>query len=100
MVISTVGELVIVPTATTFTANQAPADMRGRYMSIYNITSSIASALAPLFGGLLNDTLGPKMIWYGAGFVGLFSVLAFGLLAMIFKNAGMHSQEPNRVAPA
>lgn len=100
MVISTVGELVIVPTATTFTANQAPADMRGRYMSIYNITSSVASALAPLFGGLLNDTLGPKMIWYGAGLVGLLSVLAFGVLAMIFKNAGMHPQEQNRVKAA
>jgi MFS family permease len=90
MVIATVGELVVVPTATTFTANQAPSDMRGRYMSIYNLTSSIASAVAPVFGGMLNDTLGPKMIWYGAGVVGLLSVLAFGSLALIFKDAGMH----------
>jgi hypothetical protein len=33
------------------------------------------------------------MIWYGAGVVGLLSVLAFGTLAMIFKNAGMHVLE-------
>lgn len=89
MVIVTVGELVLIPTATTFTANQAPTEMRGRYMSIYNLTASIASAVAPLLGGYLNDTLGPKTIWYGGGAIGIFSVLLFALMATRFKNAGV-----------
>jgi MFS family permease len=89
MVIVTVGELVLIPTATTFTANQAPADMRGRYMSIYNLTSSVASAVAPVLGGYLNDTLGPRTIWLGGGVIGLFSIFLFSLMASIFKNAGV-----------
>lgn len=92
MVITTIGELVLVPTATTFAANHAPADMRGRYMSIFNVTSCVASAVAPVMGGYLNDTLGPQMIWLGGGVVGVFSLLLFVVMAAIFKNAG----EPNR----
>lgn len=34
MVIMTIGELILIPSATTYTANIAPADMRGRYMSV------------------------------------------------------------------
>jgi len=89
MVIVTVGELVLIPTATTFTANQAPIEMRGRYMSIYNLTASLASAVAPIVGGILNDSLGPKTIWYGGGAIGIFSVLLFITMAKLFKNAGM-----------
>lgn len=92
MVIATAGELVVVPTATTFTANQAPSEMRGRYMSIYNLTSSLASAVAPVLGGVLNDRLGPRTIWLGGGVIGIVSVLSFVLLAILFKNAGMQTK--------
>lgn len=85
MVVMTVGELVLIPTATTFTANKAPADMRGRYMSIYNVTSSIASATAPVLGGALNDGLGPRTIWYGGGVIGALGVLLFAVMAMRIK---------------
>ena len=81
MVIMTFGELILIPTATTFTANLAPKDMRGRYMSIYNLTWGLAAGVGPLLGGLLNDALGPRAIWLGGGFVGLFSVAAFIWLA-------------------
>lgn len=89
MVITTVGELVLIPTATTFTANHAPADMRGRYMSVYNLTSSVASMVAPVLGGFMSDNLGPQMIWYSGGVIGVFSVLMFVVMALIFKNAGV-----------
>ena len=89
MVVVTIGELVLIPTATTFTANQAPTEMRGRYMSIYNLTASVASAVAPVLGGSLNDTLGPHTIWYGGGVIGVFSVLLFVVMATIFKTAGI-----------
>jgi MFS family permease len=81
MVILTVGELMISPTATTFAANLAPADMRGRYMSIYGMTWGVAMAIAPLMGGYLNDNLGPVYIWLGGLIVGIVSVLGFLLLA-------------------
>ncbi len=74
MVVMTFGELVLVPTATTYVANHAPADMRGRYMSFYGLTWSIARGIGPAYGGLLNDNLGPKFIWYGGFVVGMIAV--------------------------
>jgi MFS family permease len=80
MVVLTIGELIISPTSTTFTADLAPADMRGRYMSIYGLTWSIAFGIAPVFGGFLNDNFGPKAIWIGGAAIGVLSILAFAML--------------------
>lgn len=87
MVIMTIGELIVTPTGSTFVANLAPAHMRGRYMSLYSLTWSVASGLGPLLGGFLNDQIAPVAIWYGAGVVGLTSVLAFSLLALRQRRA-------------
>jgi MFS family permease len=81
MVIMTTGELILVPTATTYVANRAPADMRGRYMSLYGLTWSIARGIGPIYGGLLNDNLGPRFIWYGAFAVGMVSVVWLMIMA-------------------
>jgi MFS family permease len=77
MAVMTVGELLLVPTSSTYAANLAPADKRGRYMSLYGLTWGAATAVGPVFGGLLNDTLGPRAIWYGAAAVGFVSVAGF-----------------------
>ena len=88
MVVMTFGELVLVPTATTFTANVAPLEMRGRYMSFYWMTSYVASFLAPVFGGILNDSYGGRFIWYGGGVIGVLAVAAFLVLTIkVDKNA-------------
>ncbi len=81
MVILTVGELILVPTASTYVANRAPADVRGRYMSVYWLSWGLARALAPLLGGFLNDRLSPRSIWYGGLFIGLLSALGLFLFA-------------------
>ena len=77
MVVMTVGELLLVPASSTYAANLAPADKRGRYMGIYGLTWGAATAVGPVFGGLLNDTFGPHAIWYGAAAVGFVSVAGF-----------------------
>ena len=77
MVIITFGELVMVPTASTLTANLAPADIRGRYMSIYGLTWGVASGIGPVLGGFLNDTIAPVSIWYGGLAIGLVSTMFF-----------------------
>lgn len=81
MVVMTLGELVIVPTASTHTANLAPADMRGRYMSIFGLTWAFGQGLGPVLGGLLNDNFGPRSIWVGGMLIGLVSALGLFLLA-------------------
>jgi len=80
MVIITIGELIIVPTSSTFVANLAPADMRGRYMSIYGLTWSLSIGIGPLLGGFLSDNFGPPSTWYGGLLIGLISMGMFFLI--------------------
>lgn len=86
MVVMTLGEMLLMPTSSTFVANLAPQDKRGRYMSLYGLTWGLAAGIAPLLGGFLNDQFGPKMIWYGGGAAGLISVIGFTALALIRQN--------------
>ncbi|MBP7228034.1 MAG: MFS transporter [Longilinea sp.] len=82
MVIMTFGELIAVPTSSTYVANLAPVDKRGRYMGLYGLTWTIASMFGPLLGGQLSDAFAPRFIWYGAGVIGLISVFAFAAMAL------------------
>jgi MFS family permease len=85
MVVMTIGELALVPTTSTYAANLAPVDQRARYMSLYGLTWSVASGIGPVFGGILSDHFGPKMIWYGGALVGVCSVICFLALERYFK---------------
>jgi len=76
MVVFTFGELITMPTGTAYVANRAPAELRGRYMSIYWLTWGCARAVAPMIGGTLNDQVSPHAIWYGGLAIGLSSTLA------------------------
>jgi MFS family permease len=80
MVIMTIGELILVPTTTTYAANQAPPDLRGRYMSIYSLSWGTASGIGPIFGGFLNDNFGPRFIWIGGFISGMISATWFSVL--------------------
>ncbi|MBC8496363.1 MAG: MFS transporter, partial [Chloroflexi bacterium] len=77
MVVITFGELVLVPTATTYVADLAPADMRGRYMSVFALTWGVATGIGPVVGGVLNDQISPQAIWYGGGLIGVLGALWF-----------------------
>ena len=86
MLVMTVGELIIVPTSSTYVANIAPADMRGRYMSIYGLTWSFGQMFGPVLGGMLNDNLGPRFIWIGGLTIVLISAFGLYLLSRrVFK---------------
>ncbi len=80
MVLLTFGELTLVPTASKYVADTAPADLRGRYMSIYWLGWGLARTLSPLIGGFINDQISPQAIWIGGLLIGLTST--FGLIAL------------------
>jgi MFS family permease len=90
MVIITIGELIIVPTGSTFVANLAPATMRGRYMSIYSLTWSLSIGIGPILGGFLSDNFGPATTWYGGLIIGMFSSILFLVFERIFNNTKLH----------
>lgn len=95
MVIITIGELIIVPTGSTLVANLAPANMRGRYMSIYGLTWSLSIGIGPLLGGFLSDTLGPPATWYGGFMIGLTSAALFILIERLYYT-NTHDLNPTR----
>jgi MFS family permease len=80
MVILTFGELTLVPTASKYVADRAPADLRGRYMSIYWLGWGLARTLSPMIGGFLNDNIAPHAIWVAGLLLGLISALGLFLL--------------------
>ena len=82
MVIVTVGELMVIPTASTYTANRAPENMRGRYMSLLALTWGAGSMVGPLMGGFLNDNISPVSIWYGGGVAGIMGSIIFLVLVI------------------
>jgi MFS family permease len=92
MVILTVGELIQSPTATTLAANLAPAEMRGRYMSLYGLTWGVATGVGPVLGGLLNDHVGPAAIWYGGAAIGLTSGLLFLSLVRRYERRAAYAR--------
>lgn len=94
MVIVTIGELMVIPTASTYTANRAPETMRGRYMSILALTMGAGSMIGPLLGGFLNDTFSPRAIWYGGGTAGFLGAIIFLILANSTKKTA--SQDPGK----
>ena len=81
MVVLTFGELILVPTSTTYVASRAPANLRGRYMSVYWVTWGLSRAVAPLVGGLLYDHISPHAVWHGGLILGTVSSLGLILLS-------------------
>lgn len=92
MVILTLGELTLVPTASKYVADIAPPDLRGRYMSIYWLSWGLARTLSPLIGGYLNDNIFPQAIWIGGLIIGLTST--FGLITL----NGIYNERAKRSA--
>lgn len=81
MVILTIGEMLLVPTSDAYAADLAPANMRGRYLSIYSLSWAVSSGIGPLIGGALNDSVGAQAMWIGSAAIGLIGALIY--LAMI-----------------
>ncbi len=80
MVVMTLGELITAPTATTFVANLAPPDQRGRYLGVFGLTWHVAMAIGPLAAGILTDAFGIRSPWFAGAVVGVLSIYAFATL--------------------
>jgi MFS family permease len=81
IVIMTIGELILMPTSSSYVASLAPPDMRGRYMSVAGLTWSAAVGIAPVLGGFLNDNIAPVATWYGGCVIGMLGLLGFFILS-------------------
>jgi len=71
------GEMLWMPTGQALATRFAPEHMRGRYMAYFGLTFGIATAVAPMLGGLIMDNLDPRWLWYVSGMISAASVLGF-----------------------
>lgn len=105
MVVMTVGEMILAPISSTYAANLAPVDKRGRYLGLVGLTWPVASGVGPLFGGLLSDTYGPQSTWLGGMVVGLVGTGIFVWLYTAHRRTALAvvqiaSEEPYENRPA
>jgi MFS family permease len=77
MVVITVGEMLVAPVGSTLIARFSPEHMRGRYMAFFGFTWGIAFAIGPLVAGIVNDTIDPNWVWYGAFVIGMLSTMGY-----------------------
>lgn len=67
VVLSTFGEILSMPMQMSFVSDWAPPRARGRYLSLYGATWSLALALGPALFLPLHARLGDRLFWALAG---------------------------------
>jgi MFS family permease len=63
VIIATVGEMIMFPVNKALAANFSPADMRGRYMAVYDLGWTIPATIGPAAAGLILDNYNPALLW-------------------------------------
>ncbi|MCI0748570.1 MAG: MFS transporter [Verrucomicrobia subdivision 3 bacterium] len=78
IVVITFGEMLAMPVSIAYSANLAPAAMRGRYMGVYGSSWSISVLVGPMLGMTL-FSYQPALLWAVCGALGLLAAAAISL---------------------
>lgn len=77
MMLITIGEMIVLPTAQALAAKFAPEQMRGRYMAFFGISWMIPSIIGPTLSGMILDGPTPRLLWFICGVSSAISIAAF-----------------------
>ncbi len=77
VIIATIGEMIFFPTNKALAANFAPAELRGRYMAVYDLGWTIPATFGPAAAGLILDHYDPELLWYLGGILCAVSAVSF-----------------------
>ncbi|MGZ3682157.1 MAG: MFS transporter, partial [Ktedonobacterales bacterium] len=80
VVIWTLGEVAMVPLATTIVADLAPPHLRGFFQGVYGTAWGLASFVSPALSGLLIEQVGTRALWLGCFLLASLLALAYLLL--------------------
>jgi len=99
IVIITIGEMIIMPTASALATNFAPEDMRGRYMAVFGLSWALPATVGPSLAGLIIDNYNPNLLWYlGAGICAVAVLSFYGLHLWLGKFDRFKSPESQEKA--
>jgi MFS family permease len=94
IVIITVGEMIIMPTASALAANFAPEDKRGRYMAVFGLSWTLPATVGPSLAGMILDNYNPNLLWYlGAAICGVAVLCFYALHLWLGKSERFKNQE-------
>jgi len=95
IVIITIGEMVIMPTASALATNFAPEDMRGRYMAVFGLSWALPATVGPSLAGLILDNYNPNLLWYIGAAICAVAVLGFyGLHLWLGRRDRFNTPDP------
>ena len=77
IVIITIGEMIAFPTNRVIAVNFSPAEMRGRYMAVYDLGWTIPATLGPAAAGFILDNFDPNLLWILSGLFCVTSAAGF-----------------------
>ena len=80
MAVITIGELIMTPTMSQLTADFAPVDARGRYMSILSLAKPFGQGVGPAILGYVYDMIAPRMMWVVGSVFALIAGIAFYIM--------------------
>jgi MFS family permease len=80
VVIITAGEMIVVPIGQALASTFAPAQMRGRYMAVYDLTGKVPATFGPAAAGVVLDHFNPVLLWYIGGVFCAISAMGFYML--------------------
>jgi MFS family permease len=69
MVVFTIGEMILIPVASAYVADLAPAHLRGSYLGVWGLTSAVALIFGPSLGMMLFK-ISPTAVWLTCGALG------------------------------
>ncbi len=90
----TIGEMITFPTNRVIAANFAPAEMRGRYMAIYDLGWTLPATFGPAAAGLILDNYNPNLLWYLGGILCAVSAISFYALHLWLGKQGRFVPTP------
>lgn len=73
----TLGEMILLPSASSYVAEIAPKSKLGIYMSMYSTCSNLSMFLGPWSGAMIMQQFGSKFLWIACGLWGMISILIF-----------------------
>ncbi len=85
MMLITIGEMIVLPTAQALAAKFAPEQLRGRYMAFFGLSWVIPATFGPGVAGTILDGINPNILWY---ICGLSCLVAIGIYFVIHNRSG------------
>jgi MFS family permease len=77
IVLWTLGEICQAPFKPAIVSEMAPAELRARYMGVFNVTHAASIAIGAPVGGWILSRFGPQVLWPGCAMVLLLTAMLY-----------------------